>query len=185
VLKQIGRPVAFALTPGNVADVVMAVPLLGAVANPKRLLADKADDADRLRRWLKQRKSGHSLHRLSARAIPARSRLPISAATSQRHRTHVLQTEELATPRNPIRPPRSKLSLRPRLRCCNHRMDLVECPTEWSPADVRTAATRCALISREEADPENPTMRIPTQSGRGFRFDVGRRSDLMSATIPK
>src|SRR5580692_9561804 len=29
-----GRPVAFALTPGNVADVVMAVPLLGAVAHP-------------------------------------------------------------------------------------------------------------------------------------------------------
>ena len=51
-----GRPVAFALTPGNVADVVMAVPLLGAVAKPKRLLADKAYDADSLRRWLKQRK---------------------------------------------------------------------------------------------------------------------------------
>jgi hypothetical protein len=28
-------------------------------------------------------------------------------------------------------------------------------------------------------------MRIPIQSGQGFRFDVGRRSDLMSATIPK
>ena len=37
-----GRPVAFALTPGNVADIVMAVPLLGAVAKPRRLLADKA-----------------------------------------------------------------------------------------------------------------------------------------------
>jgi len=47
-----GGPVAFALTPGNVADVVMAVPLLGAVARPKRLLADKAYDADSLRRWL-------------------------------------------------------------------------------------------------------------------------------------
>src|SRR5271169_270929 len=49
-----GRPVAFALTPGNVADVVMAIPLLG-VAKPKRLLADKAYDADSLRRWLKHR----------------------------------------------------------------------------------------------------------------------------------
>jgi transposase len=48
-----GRPVAFALTPGNVADVVMAIPLLAAVAKPKRLLADKAYDADSLRRWLK------------------------------------------------------------------------------------------------------------------------------------
>jgi len=26
---------------------------------------------------------------------------------------------------------------------------------------------------------------IPTQSGRGFRFDPGYRSDLMSATIPR
>ena len=41
------------LTPGNVADLVMAIPLLAAVAKPKRLLADKAYDADSLRRWLK------------------------------------------------------------------------------------------------------------------------------------
>src|SRR6202795_2505590 len=51
-----GRPVAFALTPGNVADITMAAPLLGAVARPKRLLADKAYDAASLRKWLKQRK---------------------------------------------------------------------------------------------------------------------------------
>src|SRR5580698_5330840 len=31
----------------------MAIPLLGAVAKPKRLLADKAYNADSLRRWLK------------------------------------------------------------------------------------------------------------------------------------
>jgi hypothetical protein len=30
----------------SVADVVMAIPLLAAVAQPKRLLADKAYDAD-------------------------------------------------------------------------------------------------------------------------------------------
>jgi hypothetical protein len=29
-----------------------------------------------------------------------------------------------------------------------------------------------------------PRVRIPMQSGRGFRFDVGRRSDLIPATIP-
>ena len=28
-------------------------------------------------------------------------------------------------------------------------------------------------------------VRIPTQSGRGFRFEVGHRSDLIPATIPK
>lgn len=44
------------MTPGNVADISMAIPLLAAVARPKRLLADKAYDADSLRKWLKQRK---------------------------------------------------------------------------------------------------------------------------------
>jgi transposase len=34
----------------------MVVPLLGAVTTPKRLLADKAYDADSLRNWLKRRK---------------------------------------------------------------------------------------------------------------------------------
>jgi hypothetical protein len=28
-------------------------------------------------------------------------------------------------------------------------------------------------------------LRIPRQSGRGFRFDVGHHSDLIPATIPK
>jgi len=27
-------------------------------------------------------------------------------------------------------------------------------------------------------------VRIPTQSGRGFRFEAGHRSDLIAATIP-
>jgi IS5 family transposase len=71
-----GRPVAFALTPGNVADIVMAIPLLGAVAKPKRVLADKAYDADSLRRWLKQRKIRAAIPYTAseAHAIPARSR---------------------------------------------------------------------------------------------------------------
>lgn len=48
------RPVAFALTPGNIADLTMAIPLLKAIALPKRLLADRAYDADSLRNWLKR-----------------------------------------------------------------------------------------------------------------------------------
>ena len=32
----------------------------------------------------------------------------------------------------------------------------------------------------EEAD----IVQIPTEAGRGFRFDVGQRSDLKPATIP-
>lgn len=50
-----GRPVAITLTPGNIADVSIAIPLLGTVASPKRLLADKAYDADSLRNWLADR----------------------------------------------------------------------------------------------------------------------------------
>jgi transposase len=44
-----GRPIAFALTPGNVADISMAIPILEGIDRPKRLIADKAYDADKLR----------------------------------------------------------------------------------------------------------------------------------------
>jgi len=51
-----GRPVALALTPGNLGDIRMAVPLLERVAFPRRLIADKAYDADSLRDWLRARR---------------------------------------------------------------------------------------------------------------------------------
>ena len=44
------------MTPGNLGDIRMAVPLLERVAAPKRLIADKACDADSLRGWLKARR---------------------------------------------------------------------------------------------------------------------------------
>ncbi|WP_312897050.1 IS5 family transposase [Microvirga soli] len=44
--------VAVAVTPDNVADITMAVPILEALAPTRRLIADKAYDADRLRTWL-------------------------------------------------------------------------------------------------------------------------------------
>lgn len=50
-----GRPVAITLTPGNIADISIAIPLLETVATPRRLLADKAYDADSLRNWLTTR----------------------------------------------------------------------------------------------------------------------------------
>jgi transposase len=50
-----GRPIAFVLTPGNIADINMALPLLGAVTQPKRLIGDKAYAVDSLRRCLKER----------------------------------------------------------------------------------------------------------------------------------
>ncbi|WP_209381446.1 transposase [Pararoseomonas baculiformis] len=49
-----GRPLAFA-DARYVADIAMALPLLQAVARSRRLLADKAYDAEGLRLWLKDR----------------------------------------------------------------------------------------------------------------------------------
>ncbi len=65
-----GRPVAFALTPGNVADITMAIPLLGVVAGPKRLLADKAYDADRFRDWLRKRRIKAVIPSTASRRTP-------------------------------------------------------------------------------------------------------------------
>ena len=65
-----GRPVAFALTPGNVADITMALPLLQAVVPPKRLIADKAYDAQSLRDWLKSRKVTATIPSTSTRTVP-------------------------------------------------------------------------------------------------------------------
>lgn len=47
-----GRPLAFVLTPGNGADISVAATLLDGIAPPRRLLADKAYDANHLRQPL-------------------------------------------------------------------------------------------------------------------------------------
>ncbi len=65
-----GRPVAFALTPGNIADISMALPLLEGIEPPRRLLADKAYDADKLRNWLKRRKIMAVIPSSAARRTP-------------------------------------------------------------------------------------------------------------------
>ena len=46
------RPVAIALTPGNITEISMAIPLMEGIECQNRLLADKAYDADRFRIWL-------------------------------------------------------------------------------------------------------------------------------------
>ena len=50
-----GRPVALTLTPGNAHDLDGAFDLLELVPTPRRLIADRAYDARRLREWLQQR----------------------------------------------------------------------------------------------------------------------------------
>ena len=75
-----GQPVAFALTPGNVADITMALPLLQAVVLPKRLIADKAYDAQSLRDWLKKRRIVATIPSTATRTVP----YPLSRKTYRR-----------------------------------------------------------------------------------------------------
>lgn len=65
-----GRPVAFVLTPGNIADIRMARPLLEAARPTRRLLADKAYDADSLRQWLAKAKIKAVIPSSAARRTP-------------------------------------------------------------------------------------------------------------------
>ena len=53
---DIGRPLAFLITPGNTHDLVGARGLIGMVGNPRRLLADRAYDARSLRDELAARR---------------------------------------------------------------------------------------------------------------------------------
>ena len=48
------KPIAFILTPGNVADISAAAALLDDIVPPHRLLGDKAYDADHLRQRLER-----------------------------------------------------------------------------------------------------------------------------------
>ena len=48
----------------------MALPLLGAVTTPKRLIGDKAYDVDSLRRWLKQRRIKAVIPSSANRTVP-------------------------------------------------------------------------------------------------------------------
>jgi transposase len=53
---DIGRPLAFLITPGNTHDLVGARVLIDMVGHPQRLLADRAYDAKSLRDELAQRR---------------------------------------------------------------------------------------------------------------------------------
>jgi transposase len=67
---HLGRPVAFTLTPGNIADISVARDLLDTLAPPKQLLADKAYDADHLRDWLKTRRTQAVIPSTATRRTP-------------------------------------------------------------------------------------------------------------------
>ena len=58
----------------------MALPLLSVVAPPRRLIADKAYDADSLRRWLKRRRIKAIIPSTATRTVP----YPIDRAAYRR-----------------------------------------------------------------------------------------------------
>ncbi len=51
-----GRLVTLVLTPGNLADISMAIPLLSVATPVRRLIANKTYDANTLRRWFADRR---------------------------------------------------------------------------------------------------------------------------------
>ena len=55
LIDQAGRPLAFRLTGGNIADITVAAPLLREVAPSVWLIGDKGYDADHLRALLESR----------------------------------------------------------------------------------------------------------------------------------
>ena len=58
------------VTPGNVPDIHMAIPLPEGLPRPKRLIADKAYDAMTLRRWLMRRRIRAVIPSLATRTFP-------------------------------------------------------------------------------------------------------------------
>ncbi|WP_422367395.1 IS5 family transposase [Pelagibius sp.] len=55
ITDALGRPIALSITPGQTHDLVGAAMLLERIPTPKRLLADRAYDAAKLRDWLIER----------------------------------------------------------------------------------------------------------------------------------
>jgi transposase len=122
-----GRPVAFALTPGN-ADISMAVPLLSVVMSPKHLIADKAYDADSLRNWLKTRRIKAVIPSTATRTVP----YSLDRAVYRRRNLIERLFCRLKNWRrlgNTIRPLGPKLYRRARSRRDRYRVDLNESST--------------------------------------------------------
>ena len=120
------------LTPGNVADITAVILLLeGAHVSrirPKRLIADKAYDANSLRKWLKQRRIRAVIPSTAARTKP----FPLDHKAYRRRNLVerlIGWLKNLAAHRHAIRSPREKLSRRSRPRKRSNLMDLNESAT--------------------------------------------------------
>lgn len=117
-----GRPVAFALTPGNLVDITLALPLLCAVVPPKRLIADKAYDAQSLRDWLKSHWVIATIPSTATRTVPYKhSRIAYRRRNRiERPVGYLKNWQRLATRYDPL--------------ACNYlaAVALISCVIEWT-----------------------------------------------------
>jgi hypothetical protein len=67
-------------------------------------------------------------------------------------------------------------------RAANESIVLTLTILEVCPVVADVATARCSRTPRISAAKD---VRIPIQSGQGFRFDPGHHSDLIPATVPK
>ena len=107
-----GRPLTFLLTGGNAADAPQALALLQAVPEGAIVMADKAYDANAIRRFIESRSA---VPNIPFKAKPPLEGLlqPLPLSRAQRHRAHVLPAQGLPAYRHKIRQARGKL---PRIR---------------------------------------------------------------------
>jgi transposase len=122
-----GRPLAFALTPGNVADITIALPLLQSVAQSRRLIADKAYDADSLLRWLQDRRIKAVVPSTTTRTVS----YPLDHRAYKRRDVIKRLFCRLKTGKagHALRSPRPELSRQPGPHRCRRRVDPNESPT--------------------------------------------------------
>ena len=92
----------------------MAIPILQGIARPKRLIADKAYDADKLRAWLKARRIKPVIPSTASRSKP----YPLDRAAYRR--------------RNVIEPMFGRLKNRRRIATRYHRLALVSIVIAWT-----------------------------------------------------
>ncbi len=111
----LGRPAILRLTVGNVADVNMAEPLLGAGGRVGRLIADKGYDANALRKRLNAEGAEATIPGRWHRKVPIDyDEVPLQRPLA--HRGSLLQAEELPPCRHLPSPNRKKPAIAPQRR---------------------------------------------------------------------
>ena len=122
------------------------MPPLGAVAPPRRFIADRAYDANGLRRWLDERRVEAVIPSTASRAKPDPLDRRACGRRNVVERPH-LPPEGLVAAGHALRPPRPQPPRRPRPRGRRQRVDLNESPVFLNVTERKRAeARRDALV---------------------------------------